>query len=373
MENTFKIVTKRIRVYGIVQGVGFRPTVSRHAMTSGVTGNVSNKGPFVEIFVQGSEEQTEYFLSLLKTSPPKRAVILKLDVSIVPDEEAHVYKDFAIIESNRTKGEIFISPDIAICDDCKRELYTPVDKRYHHPFINCTCCGPRLTILDALPYDRERTSMKEFPMCPDCSKEYYDPATRRYDAQPVCCNKCGPEVYELKKDGSMGLRGKEAITKLREVILSGGIAAIKGIGGFHLCCNGENEEAVMLLRQRKTRPAKPFAVMMRNIETVERECMVPDFVKEILTGHQKPITLLPKKAGSRIAPSVAPDNLKVGGLIATILFTVFEVVLNIVFIFLSSLYFFIFFLALDRAFSLISDAIMFKFLLFSNRYISNRP
>ena len=299
-------MTKRIRVYGIVQGVGFRPTVSRHAMETGVTGTVCNKGPYVEIYAQGTPAQVDAFLTALEERPPRRAAILKIDAKRA--ENAVVYHSFEIIESEKTKGEIFVSPDIAICEDCKQELYDPKDRRYHHPFINCTCCGPRLTILDALPYDRERTSMKEFPMCPECASEYYDPKTRRYDAQPVCCNDCGPEVYLL---GS-GERGSAAITKTRQIIASGGVVAIKGIGGFHLCCDATSSAAVQLLRDRKRRPAKPFAVMMRDMDTVRRECAVSAAAEEILTGHQKPILLLKKKENGAVCEEVAPENSKLG-------------------------------------------------------------
>lgn len=299
-------MTKRLRVYGIVQGVGFRPTVSRHAMETGVTGTVCNKGPYVEIFVQGTPAQVEAFQKALETRPPRRAAILKIDAKPAPD--APEFPTFEIIESAKTKGEIFISPDIAICEDCKRELYDPKDRRYLHPFINCTCCGPRLTILDALPYDRERTSMKEFPMCPACASEYYDPATRRYDAQPVCCNDCGPEMYLL----GTGERGRDAITKARRIVAGGGVIAVKGIGGFHLCCDATNQAAVELLRTRKRRPMKPFAVMMRNLETVQRECETIPIAEEILTGHQKPILLLKRKEQGSICEAVAPGNPKLG-------------------------------------------------------------
>ena len=299
-------VTKLIRVYGIVQGVGFRPTVSRHAMETGVRGTVCNKGPYVEIFAQGEPAAVSAFLSALETRPPRRAAILKLDVKDALDPPG--YPDFSIIESEKTKGEIFISPDIAICEDCKRELYDPADRRYLHPFINCTCCGPRLTILDALPYDRERTSMKAFPMCPACASEYGDPATRRYDAQPVCCNDCGPEVYLLGTE----LRGREAITRTRKLIASGGIVAIKGIGGFHLCCDATNPRAVALLRQRKRRPTKPFAVMVRDLDTARRECRVDPAATDVLTGHQKPILLLQKRPEGRICAETAPGNPKLG-------------------------------------------------------------
>ena len=305
-------VTKRIMVYGIVQGVGFRPTVSRHAVSNGICGNVCNKGPYVEIYAQGSGAQVDGFLKDLEERPPKRAAILKINTEDIPAENAPQFGAFDIIESEKTKGEIFVSPDIAICDECKEEMYNSKDRRYLHPFINCTCCGPRMTILDSLPYDRERTSMKEFPMCPDCAEEYDDPKTRRYDAQPVCCNACGPEVYLIGR----GERGRDAITYTRKVIHDGGIVAIKGIGGFHLCCDATNEETVSRLRMLKHRPAKPFAVMAKDETVVKRECIVTPEQEQILTGHQKPILLLDRRSNGgqteKLAPSVAPGNPKVG-------------------------------------------------------------
>ena len=305
-------VTKRIRVYGIVQGVGFRPTVSRHAVSNGICGNVCNKGPYVEIYAQGSGAQVDGFLKDLEERPPKRAAILKINTEDIPAENAPQFGTFDIIESEKTKGEIFVSPDIAICDECKEEMYNSKDRRYLHPFINCTCCGPRMTILDSLPYDRERTSMKEFPMCPDCAEEYDDPKTRRYDAQPVCCNACGPEVYLIGR----GERGRDAITYTRKVIHDGGIVAIKGIGGFHLCCDATNEETVSRLRMLKHRPAKPFAVMAKDETVVKRECIVTPEQEQILTGHQKPILLLDRRSNGgqteKLASSVAPGNPKVG-------------------------------------------------------------
>ena len=305
-------VTKRIRVYGIVQGVGFRPTVSRHAVSNGIRGNVCNKGPYVEIYAQGSGAQVDGFLKDLEERPPKRAAILKINTEDIPAENAPQFGTFDIIESEKTKGEIFVSPDIAICDECKEEMHNSKDRRYLHPFINCTCCGPRMTILDSLPYDRERTSMKEFPMCPDCTEEYDDPKTRRYDAQPVCCNACGPEVYLIGRSE----RGRDAITYTRKVIHDGGIVAIKGIGGFHLCCDATNEETVSRLRMLKHRPAKPFAVMAKDETVVKRECIVTPEQEQILTGHQKPILLLDRRSNGeqteKLAPSVAPGNPKVG-------------------------------------------------------------
>ena len=300
-------VTRRIRVYGIVQGVGFRPTVSRHATTCNIHGSVSNKGPYVEIFAQAPEAQVDRFVTMIREQSPKRAAILKMNIEDVENPE--IYKDFQIVESEKTKGEIFVSPDIAICEECKEEMYQPGNRRYLHPFINCTCCGPRLTILDALPYDRERTSMKEFPMCPDCAHEYHDPEDRRFDAQPVCCNNCGPQVYLAERSE----RGRDAVTYARRVIAEGGIVAVKGIGGFHLCCDATKESAVELLRTRKKRPVKPFAVMARNEEVVRSVCELSEEQEKILTGHQKPILLLDKKEGvSKLAKSVAPFNPKVG-------------------------------------------------------------
>lgn len=306
-----------IRVFGIVQGVGFRPTVKRHADACDIAGSVSNKGPYVEIFAEGSEECVHSFIKQIQEAPPKRAVILKLDVENVESGEDGIHKvesetdskeKFQIIESEKEEGEIFVSPDIAICPECKKELYDKNDRRYLHPFINCTCCGPRLTILDSMPYDRVRTSMGEFPMCEKCEYEYTHAETRRFDAQPVCCNDCGPEVYLLGRKE----RGADAIRYTRKVISEGGIVAVKGIGGFHLCCDAAKEETVARLRQRKKRPMKPFAVMMKDLDVVRRECETEPHLEEILDGHQKPIILLPKKEGGTLCESVAPDNPKIG-------------------------------------------------------------
>lgn len=300
--------TVRLKVYGIVQGVGMRPVVARHAASCGVTGTVANLGPYVEIFAQGDEKKVDEFVRLIEEEPPKRAAILKIDNRTLDD--APIYGSFEIIESGKTSGEIFMSPDIAVCDECLEELYDKKNRRYLHPFINCTCCGPRLTILDSLPYDRERTSMKEFPMCEKCASEYEDPATRRYDAQPVCCNDCGPEVFILNDPENR--RGRDAIIHTRKLLSEGGIVAIKGIGGFHIACNAYDEDAVRRLRELKHRPAKPFAVMMRNIESVKAQCETIPLQEEILKGHQKPIILLPRKDGSTLARSVAPGNPKLG-------------------------------------------------------------
>ncbi|MCR5829841.1 MAG: carbamoyltransferase HypF [Lachnospiraceae bacterium] len=305
-----------IRIYGVVQGVGFRPFVSRLARELKVTGSVSNKGSYVEVIARGEETALDELAKRIKSDAPERSTILKTDVreyfgnelDSFPKEKPYSEENFVIKESEKEAGDIFVSPDIATCDKCRKELYDPNDRRYMHPFINCTACGPRVTILDAMPYDRVRTSMGEFPMCSECEREYTSPETRRYDAQPVCCNECGPHVYIT---GS-GEEGREAISLARKSIAVGKIIAVKGIGGFHLCCDAKNEEAVHELRVRKNRPVKPFAVMMKDIETVKENCEVTPLQEEIIIGHQKPILLLKKKKESRLAASIAPGNPYVG-------------------------------------------------------------
>lgn len=295
------------KVYGIVQGVGFRPFVARLAARFQITGSVCNKGPYVEIFVQGTEAAATDFFTALEAEPPERSAILKVDTQ--PWNETENYQQFTIIESEKERGDIFVSPDIATCDQCRTELFDPQDRRYLHPFINCTACGPRLTILDSMPYDRERTSMGEFPMCGNCHEEYVSPETRRYDAQPVCCNDCGPEVYLI---GEEDIRGAAAITRTRQMIAAGGIVAIKGIGGFHLCCDASNTTAIARLRRLKHRPVKPFAIMARDMTAVQRECLLDDGEEAMLTGHQKPILLLRRRPDGQLSELTAPGNPKIG-------------------------------------------------------------
>ena len=297
--------TEMIRVYGIVQGVGFRPFVSREASDLGLCGTVANKGSYVEIHAQGSEKAVEDLKKALESRPPERSVIMEM-ISAHLDEPP--FDSFEIIDSEKEKGDIFVSPDIAVCEKCKGELFDKTNRRYLHPFINCTQCGPRLTIRDSMPYDRERTTMADFPMCKDCEEEYTDPATRRYDAQPVCCNKCGPEVYIIGSEK----KGAQAITAAREAVMAGKIIAVKGIGGFHLCCDAKNEGAVKRLRELKNRPAKPLAVMLKDISAARRECNFGEVQEKLLTGWQKPIVLLDKKTNGSLCESVAPDNPTVG-------------------------------------------------------------
>ena len=334
------MVCRLIRIYGIVQGVGFRPFVSRLADRYGISGSVCNKGSYVEIIARADESVIGDFVHAIEAEAPERSAIVKVKVIDYPlDIEAQ--SGFEIALSKHEDGQIFVSPDIATCPDCARELFDKNNRRYLHPFINCTQCGPRLTILDSMPYDREKTSMAGFPMCEACRDEYTDMDSRRYHAQPVCCNDCGPELYTLVGGASNtgrheGAYGAAALLETRAVIRNGGIAAIKGIGGFHLCCDAANEAAVQRLRQLKARPMKPFAVMMRDLEVVGRECRLEPEMEPLLTGPQKPIILIPRRHDSaesaeldsniqeeiktnsqirhrlRIAASVAPDNPNLG-------------------------------------------------------------
>ena len=296
------MVQLKIRVYGIVQGVGFRPFVSRLAAAGGLRGSVCNKGSFVEIFVQGEAPALMRFQKDLKNLAPERSVILKMDVT---EQKPEFFSGFQIIESKKRPGDIFVSPDIAICPTCKTELFDQTNRRYLHPFINCTACGPRLTILKQMPYDRARTTMSEFSMCPECAAEYGTMGDRRYDAQPVCCPDCGPQVYLMDEPA---VRGAEAVRRTREVIRAGGIAAIKGIGGFHLCCDAGNEAAVALLRARKNRPAKPFAVMARDLDTAKRICEINDTQAALLDSPQKPIIICRR----RVSAHTGPDRMASG-------------------------------------------------------------
>ena len=307
--------------------------MSRLADRYGISGSVCNKGSYVEIIARADESVISDFVHAIEVEAPERSAIVKVKVMDSP-VDISIDSGFKIALSKHEDGQIFVSPDIATCPDCARELFDKNNRRYLHPFINCTQCGPRLTILDSMPYDRVKTSMASFPMCEACSDEYTDMDSRRYHAQPVCCNDCGPELYTLVGRASEsdvqgmgtdserpeGAYGAVALLETRAVIRNGGIAAIKGIGGFHLCCDAGSEAAVQRLRQLKARPMKPFAVMMRDLEVVGRECKLEPEMEPLLTGPQKPIILIPrhtgpadsKSADSRIASSVAPDNPNLG-------------------------------------------------------------
>ena len=299
-------LTFNIKIFGIVQGVGFRPFIKNLADNFFIFGTVANKGSYVEIFAQSSEQNLNNFLQEIPKKSPPRSAILKIDTTEIFSEK--IFSDFKIIESTHERGDIFVSPDIAICKKCSAELFDKNNRRYLHPFINCTACGPRLTILENMPYDRERTSMKNFSMCENCSEEYFNKNSRRFDAQPICCNDCGPQIF-LKNSHEKNL---DAIKKIRKIILQGGIVAIKGIGGFHITCDAKNFSAVQKLREKKFRPQKPFAVMFKNISAVEENCFLSETEKIFLDSPQKPIILLQKKFPEKIAENVAPQINKIG-------------------------------------------------------------
>ncbi|MBR5913932.1 MAG: carbamoyltransferase HypF [Selenomonadaceae bacterium] len=298
-------MTFNIKIFGIVQGVGFRPFINRTADAFSVRGTVANKGSYVEIFAQCDLETLEKFLDAVKKNSPPRSTILKIDVTEIDEKN---FTSFEIIDSTHEVGDIFVSPDISICENCKQELFDKTNRRYLHPFINCTACGPRLTILEHMPYDRERTSMKNFQMCENCAEEYNSSESRRFDAQPICCNDCGPMVYLLNS----AEKNLDAINTARKILVDGGIVAIKGIGGFHLACDAKNFDAVKRLRENKFRPTKPFAVMFKDINSVERECNLTSAQKKFLDSPQKPIVLLKKKSATNIASNVAPDINRLG-------------------------------------------------------------
>lgn len=326
-----------IHVTGIVQGVGMRPFVYREAMAHGICGWVLNAGDGVHIEAHALSEALDEFVAALSEHAPAAA---RVEHVAVADLEPHAWdaddeQVFRIVASqDQTVHTTLISPDIATCDDCLRELFDPADRRYHYPFINCTNCGPRFTIIRSLPYDRAATSMDCFPMCPKCAAEYGDPLDRRFHAQPDACFDCGPHITWREAAGDMELEGSGAtpavgstretsdaiIDRCVELLASGGIVAIKGLGGFHLACNAANEQAVAELRRRKRRSNKPLAVMVRSLADTERLCHVDDAERGLLTGSIRPIVLLRRRAvgegdspdGLTLAPSVAHDLPELG-------------------------------------------------------------
>ena len=289
------IIAKKIVVKGIVQGVGFRPFIYKNATKNNLKGFVNNtsKGVFIE--VEGYEEDITSFIEEIKHKPPVLSKVT--DIKII-DKEIEGYTNFKIIESKEEEEAItLISPDIAICDDCLRDIRDKNNRRYRYAFTNCTNCGPRFSITKKVPYDRENTTMDVFQMCSECREEYNDPLNRRFHAQPNGCSKCGPRVYICNKEGNK-IISNDPIKDIVKEIKNGKIVAIKGIGGFHLACDAKNKEVINELRKRKKRPRKPLAVMMRDIETVKKYCDVNELEERILLGNKKPILLLDKKRNS---------------------------------------------------------------------------
>lgn len=321
-----------IHVTGIVQGVGMRPFVYRGAMAHGICGWVLNAGDGVHIEAHAPADALDAFVAALSEHAPAAARVEHVEVVDLAANgwDTANEQGFRIVASqDQTAHTTLVSPDIATCDDCLRELFDPADRRYHYPFINCTNCGPRFTIIRSLPYDRAATSMDRFPMCPACAAEYADPLDRRFHAQPDACFDCGPhitwrEAGEAAASPAVGTTRETSdaiIDRCVELLANGGIVAIKGLGGFHLACDASNEQAVAELRRRKRRSNKPLAVMARDLVDVERLCHVNDAERGLLAGSIRPIVLLRRRAvyesgGSpnalALAPSVAHDLPELG-------------------------------------------------------------
>ena len=293
-----KIERRRIIIQGIVQGVGFRPFVYGQALHRNLVGFVLNDSAGVTIEVEGSPDALDGFQRALREKAPPLA---RIDSLIIEPVEPCYETAFIIAHSQAgSERHALISPDTATCDDCLRELFDPADRRYHYPFINCTNCGPRFTIVKDVPYDRDKTTMRVFPMCPACQAEYEDPLNRRFHAQPNACPTCGPQTHFIT------LSDHNPITTAAQHLAAGSILAIKGLGGYHLACDALNTEAVQRLRQRKHREAKPFALMVPDLETARRLCQVSDAEAVLLQSHRRPIVLLSQRPDCPVAPAVAP-------------------------------------------------------------------
>jgi len=291
-------IAKRIKITGISQGVGFRPFVYRTATTFNCSGWVKNSGASVEIFIEGLPGDMSLFIKNLFENHPATAVIHKIEIENAPYTGN---KGFRILESSDVKEkDVYISPDLAVCQECVRELDDPADRRYKYPFINCTHCGPRFTILKKLPYDRKNTTMDVFAMCPACRGEYDDPRSRRFHAQPNACPDCGPALTCLDNK-------RKPINEDYMVLLERGlIGAIKSIGGYHLVCDAKNEDAVNTLRYRKNRETKPFAVMVRDLKVLKKYCCVSLAEEKLLKSPQAPIVILRQKKKGCLPLSLNP-------------------------------------------------------------------
>jgi hydrogenase maturation protein HypF len=300
---------KKIHVTGVVQGVGFRPFVYQLARRHGLTGWVCNTSAGVDIEAEGPAASLDQFLAELESEAPPMARIERITSS---DESPNGYQRFEIRRSLALEGTYqLISPDVATCDDCLRELLDPQDRRYRYPFTNCTNCGPRFTIIEDIPYDRPLTTMRDFVMCRECQAEYDDPLDRRFHAQPNACPACGPHLSLVDAGGNL-LNVEDEIAETVRLLEEGRVLAIKGLGGFHLACDATSEDAVRRLRERKRRPAKPMAVMMATMSDVRGHCLVSAEEEGLLTSSQCPIVLLRWRDSSRVSPLVAPGNKYLG-------------------------------------------------------------
>jgi hydrogenase maturation protein HypF len=306
----------RIHITGIVQGVGFRPFIYNLATRHNLPGWVRNTAAGVDIEADGTPAALEAFVAAIRREAPPLARIDTFETTDIP---AQGFTAFEIVHSESQPGDFIpISPDVCICPDCLRELFDPADRRYRYPFINCTNCGPRFTIIASIPYDRPNTTMKDFPLCDACAAEYHNPTNRRFHAQPVACAACGPRVWlegesstvesqKLKVEGS-----DKAIATAQEMLAAGRILAIKGLGGFHLACDATNAEAVRQLRRRKLRVDKAFAVMLPDTAAVEQHCYVSPAERDLLESRQRPIVVLRRRPASPIAAQVAPGQETIG-------------------------------------------------------------
>lgn len=309
IDNSTGFSRVEIIIKGIVQGVGFRPFIYNLALKYGLNGTVSNSESGVIIHIEGIPHSIKLFISDIETKAPPISKIT--DITTKP-----VFltgeSGFTIISSSKSQAvTTLISPDVAVCPDCLNEMFDPNDRRYRYPFINCTNCGPRFTIIESIPYDRPSTSMKHFNLCPECQKEYDDPANRRFHAQPNACWECGPQVT-LFKDSQNQIETNNPISKSIELLKKGEILAIKGLGGFHLAVDAQNESAIQKLRERKGREEKPLALMAKNIAAVEALCEVSDNEKSALQSISCPIVLLKRGEIDKLAPSIASGNDRYG-------------------------------------------------------------
>jgi hydrogenase maturation protein HypF len=299
-----------IKITGIVQGVGFRPFVYGLATQLALKGWVRNTSAGVFIEVDGNEDSLFEFVEALKHPPP----LAKIDSIQVQKKDPKGFESFEIVHSEPIPGAyIPISPDVSTCEDCLRDMVDPLDKRYHYPFINCTNCGPRFTIIADIPYDRPKTTMAGFKMCSYCQKEYKNPLNRRFHAQPIACPECGPHVwFEEKCQSPKAYLQGDGIRQTQKFIKAGKIVGIKGLGGFHLACDATNHGAVEELRRRKLRIEKPFAVIFQDIDSVSQHCSMNIRERDLLLSRERPIVLLKRKLESNIATSVAPNQNTLG-------------------------------------------------------------
>ena len=300
-----KTSSYQIKVFGIVQGVGFRPFIFNLANHFHLRGWVKNTSAGVVIEVEGDDSDIFAFMKLIETEHPPLARIDHLDSREISVNGHH---NFSILESEAiTDAFQPISPDVAICTDCLKELLDPTDRRYRYPFINCTNCGPRFTIIKDIPYDRPSTTMESFPMCSQCREEYENPRDRRFHAQPIACHDCGPNIWIEKTDGNVFGHGEKALAIFIELIQQGKIVAVKGLGGFHLACDAKNSKAVQELRLRKLRVDKPFAIMMPDIDTIKKYFPLSQAEALELQSIERPVVLLERPAGSPLSKETSPN------------------------------------------------------------------